>query len=124
MTFDASALIGFFESTDAHHQRAVSEVGRWLGPEHTRFMSVATYAEILVHPIREGADSLVEEFVERSEIRLVPMDRQLARSAAELRARFLAISLGDAAALATAKRFDTELLTFDGQLDLAAGRTL
>lgn len=122
VAFDASVLIGFLEPTDAHHDRAVREVEHWLGPEHRRFLSVATYAEILVHPLRNDNEALVEDFVERGGMTLVPIDRALARQAAELRARFLAISLGDAMALATAQRVGAQLVTFDDQLGLASDR--
>jgi predicted nucleic acid-binding protein len=124
VAFDASVVIGFLETTDAHHERAVRELTGWLGPAHSRFMSVATYAEILVHPIRRDTDQVVEDLVRRCDIKLVPIDRELARRCAELRARFEAISLGDAMALATAQRCAAELLTFDDQLGLAADRLL
>jgi predicted nucleic acid-binding protein len=123
VTFDASVLIGFLEPTDALHERAVDEVVPWLGPTHRRYLSTTTYAEILVHPIRSDNDMLVDDFVERTQLTLVPVDRSLARRAAELRARFLAISLGDAMALATARQTDSTLLTFDAQLGLADERT-
>jgi predicted nucleic acid-binding protein len=122
VTFDASVLIGFLEPTDALHDRASQTMVDWLGGGHRRYMSTATYAEILIHPIRDEQDAVVEDFVERAHVTLVPVDRALARRAAELRARF-PISLGDAMALATARRTESLLLTFDDQLALADDRT-
>jgi len=122
VTFDASVLIGFLEPTDAHHDNASETVAAWLGTGHQRYMSVVTYAEILVHPIQDEQDGLVDDFVERARITLVPVEPRLARHAAELRSRF-PISLGDAVALATARRTNSSLLTLDAQLGLADDRT-
>ncbi len=113
---DTNVVIGFLEPTDALHERAVEALRPWLEPEHRRLMVTSAYAESLVHPIAAGTDQLVDDFLERSLIELVVIDRGLARAAAGLQARWRGLQLGDALVLATAVEHAAELLTFDDGL--------
>lgn len=116
VVLDADVVIGFLEPLDAHHREAVTRLRPWLARQHTRLVASSAYAEALVRPLRAGTDQTVEEFVDRGVVEVVPVDRALARQAAQLRARHAALRLPDALTLATALTRDAELLTFDRRM--------
>lgn len=116
VAFDADVLIGFFDRTDAHHEDAVAEIGRWLASEHHRCLGASVYAEVMVWPIRRGHGERVDAFLRESATSIVALDSTIARRAAELRGRHRALGLGDALSLATAIAVDAQLVTFDRQL--------
>jgi predicted nucleic acid-binding protein len=58
----------------------------------------------------------VEQFVDGLRIEVVPLDRTIARRAAELRAEHAGLRLPDAMVLATADLREAGLLTFDDRL--------
>ncbi|MDQ3587233.1 MAG: PIN domain-containing protein [Actinomycetota bacterium] len=104
------------DSADAHHERAVAELGRRADEEGDLLLAASAYAEALVKPLRDGTGDVVERFVERALVEVVPISRATARRAAELRARHRVLRLGDALVLASAQAHDAELLTFDDRL--------
>jgi predicted nucleic acid-binding protein len=85
-------LLRLFQAIDEHAVHA--------------FTSELTIAEALTKPIALGAQDVIEEYnqvlAEDSMIKVVPIDRGILNSAAELRAT-LAVKLLDAIHLATAK---------------------
>lgn len=120
VALDASVAIGFLDPADAHHGRAVTEL-RELDRADLA-MSASAYSETLVRPLALGHADVVESFVEGLRITIVPLDRSIARRAAELRAGHDSLRLPDAMALATAELRDARLLTFDDHLaKLSAG---
>ncbi len=76
----------------------------------------SAYAEILVGPMSKGREAVVDGFVRDSRTEVVPIDAELARTAAQLRARHRSLRLADALVLACAQRNEAELLTFDHRL--------
>ena len=125
VVFDADVLIAFLARDDAHHSDAVGRVRRALEPGTRRFVSAVNYTEVLVGPLdaagSEGADTVDAMFV-RFGIETIPVDMDLARRAAAVRAR-TKVKLPDAFALATAihaeKRGhdDVRLETFDKKVN-------
>lgn len=116
VALDASVVIGFLGRTDAHHARAV-EAFEELGEAQVRLqMASSVYAEVLVQPVRDGRADVVERFIRQTRIEVRAIDRQVAHSGGELRARFASLRLGDALALASARADGAELLTFDDRL--------
>jgi predicted nucleic acid-binding protein len=106
--------IGFLDPADAHHERAVlalREVDR-----STLSMAASAYSETLVRPLAAGLGDRVEAFVDGLRVEIVPVDRGIARRAAELRAEHGALRLPDALVLATAQLREAQLLTFDDRL--------
>jgi predicted nucleic acid-binding protein len=69
-----------------------------------------------VRPLAAGLGDKVEAFVDGLRVEIVPVDRGIARRAAELRAEHGALRLPDALVLATAQLRDAQLLTFDDRL--------
>lgn len=114
VVLDASVLIAFFSSRDAHHDDATDLVRNLLAQRRSLLISAVTYAEILVHPLRQSNEPAIDEFLERARISIVPIDRAIAAAAARLRA-FDPLKLPDAITCATADTYDAELATFDDQ---------
>jgi len=120
VALDASVAIGFLDPADAHHERAVAALRELDRVDLT--MSASAYSETLVRPLALGHADAVEDFVAGLQIAIVPLDRRIARRAAELRAEHENLRLPDAMALATAEIRDARLLTFDDSLArLSAG---
>lgn len=113
---DASVAIALFTATDAHHTRAIAELDDAVEREETFLMAASAYSEIMVHALRQGRDDLVDGFVDGLQVEIVPVDREIGRQAADLRARHRALRLPDALVLATAKLRAARLLTFDERL--------
>jgi len=116
VALDASVLIGLLEEGDAHHARAMTELRVRAAREDRLLLVASAYAEILVGPMRKGHEAVVDGFIRDSRTEVVPIDAELARAAARLRARHRALRLADALVLACAHRHEAELLTFDDRL--------
>jgi predicted nucleic acid-binding protein len=114
VALDASVAIGFLDPGDPHHERAVASL-RDLD-RASLMMPASAYSETLVRPLETGHAGVVERFVDGLRIEIVPMDRRIARHAAELRAEHGALRLPDALVLATARLREAGLLTFDDRL--------
>ncbi len=116
VVLDASAAIALFTATDAHHERAVAELGAVGDRADELLMAASAYSEIMVHALRQRQGNLIDRFVDRLRIEIVPADRRVGRRAAELRAKHPTLRLPDALVVATAQLHDAELLTFDERL--------
>lgn len=116
VVLDADLVIGFLEPRDALHDDAVRSLRPWLAREHRRIICASAYSETLVRPIAGGSDVLVDEFVDLGLVDVAPVDRRIARTAAELRAHHRTLRLPDALTLAVALEHEAELLTFDRRL--------
>jgi predicted nucleic acid-binding protein len=114
VALDASVAIGFLESTDVHHERAVEELRRCEGAPLS--MAASAYSEVLVRPLAKGYGDIVDAFVEALRIEIAPIDREIARRAAELRSEHGRLRLPDALVLASARALGARLLTFDERL--------
>jgi len=122
VALDADVLIAFLDPGDAQHQRAVGELRPRLAAGEQLIIGASVYAEVMVRPLKQGADAKVDEFLDATSIRVIAVDRQLARRAAQLRARHRSLRLGDALSLATALRHDAQLVTLDQRLRRVAAR--
>jgi predicted nucleic acid-binding protein len=114
VALDASVVIGLLESTDAHHERAIEALQECEGAPFS--MAASAYSEVLVRPLLMGSEGAVEAFVEDLLVEIVPLDRAIARRAAELRAEHERLRLPDAVVLASAESREARLLTFDERL--------
>lgn len=104
VVFDADVLIGYLEQTDAHHFAAVARVRRAVEGAGRLLLSVVNYSELLVRPLqtrRPDAATATDAMLAALAIELIPVDRDLARRAAGIRAR-TKVALPDAYAIATA----------------------
>jgi predicted nucleic acid-binding protein len=115
VALDANVAIAVFSSEDAHHRRAIAELGAAMD-RGALLMGASAYSEILVHALRGGNEGLVDDFIDRLRIEVVAADRAVARLAARLRATNATLRLPDALVVATAQSRNASLLTFDDRL--------
>jgi predicted nucleic acid-binding protein len=101
VVFDSDVLIGFLNRHDAHHTDAVAVVRDAVKPGKRRLLCAVNYAEILIGPLRTGAQATVERMLTQLTIQIIQVDMALAQRAAAVRAR-TNLELPDAFALATA----------------------
>jgi predicted nucleic acid-binding protein len=122
VALDANVVIAFLDAGDDQHARAVAALRERLAAGDDVLVSASVYAEVMVRPLQRGTDARVDEFFEAIGATVVPVDRSVARRAAQLRARHRSLRLPDALALATAMVSDAELLTLDHRLRRMAAR--
>ncbi|HEU4393907.1 MAG TPA: PIN domain-containing protein [Solirubrobacterales bacterium] len=108
--------IALFTETDAHHERARVDLDSALDGGDALTMAASAYSEIMVHAMRAEHGDLIDRFVDRLRIEIVPADRKIGRRAAELRAAHRWLRLPDALVLATAHLQGARLLSFDERL--------
>jgi predicted nucleic acid-binding protein len=116
VALDADVVIGFLDPSDAQHERAIAELEAHLTGGDDLLIGATVYAEVIVGPLRNGTDAQVDEFLGAIGAHMVDVDRDLARRAAQLRARNRTLRLPDALSLATALVGRAELLTLDRSL--------
>jgi predicted nucleic acid-binding protein len=105
---DTSIVIAALNRDDALHQEAGRAVQAEQG-RHALAISVLTHAEMLVGPLRAGADAvqIVERFA--AQVRIVDLSPSIARLAAELRAT-RGLKLPDAVIVATGLRIEAAVI--------------
>ena len=111
---DTSVVIGALNRDDALHE-AASQAVRNERDRHPLAISALSYAEILVGPLRAGgrAVEVVERFA--AQVRIVELSADIARLAAELRAR-RGLKLPDAVIVATGLHLRADvILTADAR---------
>lgn len=122
LILDASVLIGLLDSTDAHHGRAVEEVEAADRAGRALLVPATAYSEALVAFARAGRLRDARDAIAAMGIEIAPLDATIAEHAAELRARHGALRLPHAIVLASARRLDGELLSYDRRLTGLAGQ--
>jgi predicted nucleic acid-binding protein len=105
------------------HQRAAGELRAAIAAGEQLVLGASVYAEVMVRPLERGTDATVGEFLAAAKVTVIPVDRALARRAAQLRACHRSLRLGDALPLATAQADDAQLLSFDQRLRRVAHET-
>jgi predicted nucleic acid-binding protein len=116
LALDASVAIALFTATDAHHHRALTDLETAFDRSDALLLAASAYSEIMVHAAREGEGELVDRFVDRLAIEIVPIDRAIGRGAAILRAANRSLRLPDALVVATAQARRAPLLSFDARV--------
>ena len=122
VALDADVVIGFLDPGDDQHERAVQEVRSRLAAGNDILIGASVYAEVIVRPMQTGTGDYVDEFLDTIGVTVVPVDRAVARRAAQLRAAHRGLRLPDALSLATALTSGSELLTLDRVLRRIAER--
>lgn len=112
----ADVVIAFLDAADDQHDEALRALGERLRAGDPIHVSPSVYAEVLRSPGQAGADRVVDDFFDDIGAVVVPVDRALARRAAELRARHRGLRPPDALSLAAALAQGAELLTLDRRL--------
>jgi uncharacterized protein len=122
VALDADIVIAFLDPGDDQHARAVSELRPLLTGGDELLVGTTVYAETIVRPLQEGTDATVDAFLDAAGVKVVSVDRAVARRAARLRAEHSSLRLPDAMSLATALATDATLLTLDKKLQQIAKR--
>ena len=122
VALDADVVIAFLDPGDDQHARAVAELRPRLAAGDELLLGATVYAETIVRPIQSGTDATVDAFLDAAGVRVVAVDRAIARRAARLRADHPSLRLPDAMSLATAHHADATLLTLDKRLRRIADR--
>ena len=116
VALDADVVIAFLDAGDDQHERAVDLLRPLLGGGAEIVIGASVYAEVMVRPLARGVGDRVDGFVDAVGATLAPIDRDIARRAAGLRARHRSLRLPDALVLATALTTGAELVTLDQRL--------
>ncbi len=114
VVLDAGVVIAHLDDTDAHNDAARAALHA--RHRHELVLPASAYAEALVQPFRAGGPEpgVLDAFVDEVPIRIEPIDRAIARRAAQLRARRPSLRLPDALVVATGEVVDAaEILTVD-----------
>jgi predicted nucleic acid-binding protein len=113
---DAGVIIGFLDDLDAHHQTSHEALADALRRGDHIALASSALAESLVGPARrsESAVQAVRTFLDRLPISIIPLDIEIATTAARLRAAHRALCLPDALVVATAIEQEADhLITTD-----------
>jgi predicted nucleic acid-binding protein len=113
VALDADVVIAFLDAGDDQHERAVDLLRPRLAAGGEMLIGASVYAEVMVRPLASRTGGRVDDFIDAIGATVLAIDRELARRAAELRARHRSLRLADALSLATAITAGAELLTFD-----------
>jgi predicted nucleic acid-binding protein len=122
VALDADIVIAFLDPGDDQHSRAVAELRPRLAAGDELLVAATVYAETIVRPLQQGTDATVDAFLDAADVRVVAIDRAIARRAARLRADHSSLRLPDAMSLATALHSDATLVTLDKGLNRIATR--
>lgn len=122
VALDADIVIAFLDPGDDQHARAVAELRPVLAAGDELLVSATVYAETIVRPLQKETDATVDAFLDAAGVKVVPVDRTVARRAARLRADHSSLRLPDAISLATALANGAIFLTLDKKLQRLAQR--
>jgi len=122
VVLDSSILLGLADSTDALHAASVAALRERQDQEF--IVPASVFAEIMVGALRLGERTAqrIEDMVDDLASRVQPIDRDIARKAAAIRARRPGIRLPDALVLATGAVLEAEVLTADKRWREEPGR--
>lgn len=120
VALDADVLIAFLDASDVQHHSAVEVLRTRLAAGERILIAASVYAEILVRPLQRGSDHIVDAFITAIGAKVVPIDRDIARRAAQLRGSHRALRLPDAISLAAALVAGAEFVTLDRRLGKTA----
>jgi predicted nucleic acid-binding protein len=123
IVLDAGVLIGFLDTEDAHHDRALDLLERQIDEDF--FVSSLTLAEVLVVPARQGRLEEVRQAMEDLDVRELPFPADTAVKLAQLRAS-TNLKMPDCCVLLAAEEATgARLASFDDRLlDAARSRRL
>ena len=101
---DAGVIIGFLDASDAHHQTSRAALADAVQQSDHLALAASALAESLVGPARRGEPAVhaVRNLVDRLPISIIPLDVEIATTAARLRAAHRTLRLPDALVIATA----------------------
>jgi predicted nucleic acid-binding protein len=124
---DSGVLIALLDENDPHHPSSKRTLIHLQNKNATLAVSTVSLTEILVYPMRRGAEAVRKVFsaLDRLSIIFLDITPRVAESAARLRAKNSQLRTPDALVIATAQSFKaTALLTTDTKLTRLTSRSL
>ena len=115
---DASVLLGVLDPQDAHHSASVQSLRLARSRGRKIYLPASAFAEVLVGASRLGSEAIrrTEAFVDSVVDTVHPIDRDVTKIAAALRARHKSLRLPDALVLAVGRVTDASaILTADSR---------
>lgn len=120
VVIDADVLIGALDATDPHHSRAQEMFVGWARTETGRAISAVNLSEVLVAPALDPRKlRAARRAIATLGVMIQLPDETIAVDAARLRSVH-PISLADGYCLATARRLDVPVFSFDRKVAQAA----
>lgn len=116
LILDANVLIGLLDASDAHHERAITDVEAADLAGRALILPASAYSEVLVAFARAERTAEARHAIAAMGITVEPLDADTAARSAELRARHRRLRLPDAMVLAAATPAGRDLLTYDARL--------
>ncbi len=117
MVLDASVLIAYLDSEDAHHLRAETLLSREIDDDFAS--NTLTVAEVLVMPAREGRLAAAREALDDLDLKELAFPGDSAARLAQLRVD-TSLKMPDCCVLLTAEDGQARLASFDERLSAAA----
>ena len=115
---DTNPVIYFIEENQAYYDRVVQFLSD--NADADFFTSTITVAEYFPHPIREKRQDYMDAFnlfIESMDVKILDIDREIAKKSAQIRAEYTGFKTMDALQLATAVLSGCDLFyTNDRQL--------
>ncbi len=108
VVLDAGVVIGILEIDDPHHEASEAALRRYRD-EDLR-LPASAYAEALVRPAHRGAADLAIAAIGEFALRIDPIERASAETAAAIRARHRSLRLPDALVLGYAEVIDADVV--------------
>lgn len=117
VVLDANVLIALYEGNDAHHAWAVNTIADTAADDLV--ISVVTYAEAMVRPMRLGTNSQFTAGLEQLNVGVLPLPAVSAEHVARVRAT-TNLRMPDAVVLQAALEHGGAIATADASLAAAA----
>ena len=115
---DASVILGVLDPRDAHHSASVRSLRSARSRGRQILLPASAFAEVLVGASRLGTEAIrkTEAFVDSVVDLVQPIDREVAKAAAALRARHMSLRLPDAMVIAAGRvKGASAILTADAR---------
>lgn len=102
---DASVILAVLDPRDAHHSASVRSLRSARSRGRQILLPTSAFAEVLVGASRLGTEAIrkTEAFVDSVVDLVQPIDREVAKAAAALRARHMSLRLPDAMVIAAGR---------------------
>ncbi len=120
LILDASVLIALLDTADVHHERSIEDVEAADQAGRKLLVPASAYSEALVAFARADRVEEAREAVAAMGIVIAPLTMEIAERAAKARSEHERLRLPDAMVLATARKLEAELLSYDDRLSRLA----
>jgi predicted nucleic acid-binding protein len=120
LILDASVLIALLDTADAHHERSIEDTEAADRAGRKLLAPASAYSEALVAFARADRLEEAREAVTAMGISIAPLTMEIAERAAKARSEHERLRLPDAIVLATSRKLEAGLLSYDDRLSRLA----